>query len=75
MYITVDDTKIEISFDDPVDHRNRDKRVGLIRSYFVFSFHNVENDEKIHYNKDETIKVKRVCLYYERHRKSFFRKS
>ena len=33
MYITVDDIKNE---------------VGLIRAYFIFSFYNVEDDEKIH---------------------------
>ena len=47
MYITVDDIKNEISFDDPIDNRNGNKKVGLIRAYFVFNFCNVENDEKI----------------------------
>ena len=50
MYITVDDIKNEISFDDPTDNGNGNKRVGLIRAYFVLSFYNVENDEKIHLN-------------------------
>ena len=45
MYITVDDIKNEISFDDPIDNRNANKKVGLIRTYFVFSFYNVENDK------------------------------
>ena len=50
MYITVDDIKNEISLDYPIDNRNGDKKVGLIRAYFVYSFYNVEKDEKIHLN-------------------------
>ena len=42
MYITVDDIKNEISLDYPIDNRNGDKKVGLIRAYFVYSFYNVE---------------------------------
>ena len=42
MYITVDDIKNEISIDYPIDNRNGDKKVGLIRAYFVHSFYNVE---------------------------------
>ena len=61
MYITVDDIKNETSFDDPIDNRNGNKKVGLIHAYFVFSFYNVENDEKIHFKNGETIKVKRGC--------------
>ena len=37
------------------------KKVGLIRAYFVFSFHNIENDEKIHLINGETLKVERGC--------------
>ena len=37
------------------------KKVGLILTYFVFSFYNVENDEKIYLKNSETIKVKRSC--------------
>ena len=60
-YITVDDIKNEISFDGPVANRNG-KKVGLILAYVVFSFYNVENDEKIHFkNHSETIKVKSGC--------------
>ena len=61
MYITVDDIKNEISFYYPIDNRNGNKRVGLIRAYFVYSFYNVENDEKIHLKNGETLKVKRGC--------------
>ena len=57
MYITVDDIKNEISF----DNRNGNKKIGLIRAYFVFSFYNVENDEKIHLKNGEPLKVKRGC--------------
>ena len=61
MYITVDDMKNEISFDNPTDNRNGDKRVGLICAYFVFSFYNIDNDEKIQVKNGETLKVKRGC--------------
>ena len=61
MYITFDDIKNEISFDNPIDSRNENKKVGLIRAHFVFSFYNVENDEKIHLKNGETLKVKRGC--------------
>ena len=61
MYITVDDIKNEISFDYPIGNRNGDKKVGLIRAYFVYSFYNVEKDEKIHLKNGETLKVKRGC--------------
>ena len=61
MYITVDDIKNEISLYYPIDNRNGNKKVGLIRAYFVFSFYNVENDERIHLKNGETLKVKRGC--------------
>ena len=35
MYITVDDIKNEISLDYPIDNRNGDKKVGLIRLQFL----------------------------------------
>ena len=61
MYITVDDIKNEISLDYPIDNRNGDKKVGLIRAYFVYSFYNVEKDEKIHLKNGKTLPVKRSC--------------
>ena len=61
MYITVDDIKNEISLYCPIENRNGNKKVGLIRAYFVFSFYNVENDERIHLKNGETLKVKRGC--------------
>ena len=61
MYITADDIKNEISLDYPIDNRNGDKKVGLIRAYFVYSFYNVEQDENIHLKNGETLKVKRGC--------------
>ena len=61
MYITVDDIKNEISLYYPIDNRFGNKKVGLICAYFVFSFYNVENDERIHLKNDETLKVKRGC--------------
>ena len=48
MYITADDIKNEISLYYPIDNRNGNKKVGLIRAYFVYSIYNVEKDEKIH---------------------------
>ena len=61
MYITVDDIKNEISLDYPIDNRNGDKKVGLIRAYFVYSFYNVEKDEKIHLKNGEPLPVKKGC--------------
>ena len=61
MYITVDDIKNGISLDYPIDNRNGDKKVGLIRAYFVYSFYNVEKDEKIHLNNGKTLPVKKGC--------------
>ena len=61
MYITADDIKNEITFDYPIDNRNGNKKVGLIRAYFVYSFYNVEQDEKIHLKNGEMLKVKRGC--------------
>ena len=59
MYITADDIKNEISFYYPIDNRFGDKKIGLIRAYFVYSFYNVEKDEKIHLKNGETLQVKR----------------
>ena len=61
MYITVDDIKNEISLCYPTDNGNGNKKVGLIRAYFIYSFYNVEKDEKIHLKNGEPLKVKRGC--------------
>ena len=61
MYITVDDIKNEISLEYPIDNRNGNKKVGLIRAYFVYSFYNVKKDEKIHLKNGSTLLVKRGC--------------
>ena len=61
MYITIDDIKHEVSLYYPIDNRNGNKKVGLIHAYFVYSFYNVEKDEKIHLKNGETLKVKRGC--------------
>ena len=61
MYITVDDIKNEISLYYPIDNRNGNKKVGLIRTHFVYSFFNVEKDEKIYFKNGEPLKVKRGC--------------
>ena len=61
MYITVDDIKNEVSLYYPIDDRNGNKKVGLIRAYFVYSFYNVEKDEKIHLKNGEPLKVKKGC--------------
>ena len=59
MYVTVDDIKNEISFYNPIDNRNGNKKVGLIHAYFIYSFRNIENNEKIHLKNGEMLKVKR----------------
>ena len=61
MYITIDDIKHEVSFYDPINNRNGNKKVGLIHAYFVFSFYNVEKDEKIYLKNGEALEVKRGC--------------
>ena len=61
MYITVDDIKNETSLDYPIDNRNGNKKIGLIRAYFVYSFYNVEKDEKIHLKNGSPLSVKRGC--------------
>ena len=61
MYITVGNIKNEISFYYPIENRNGNKTVGLIRTLFVYSFDNVENNENIHLKNGETLKVKRGC--------------
>ena len=61
MYITADDIKNEISLYYPIDNRNGNKKVGLIRAYFVYGFYNVEKDEKIHLKNGEALQVKRGC--------------
>ena len=59
MYITVDDIKNEISLYYPIDNISGNKKVGLIRAYFVYSFYNVEKDEKIHLKNGSPLSVKR----------------
>ena len=61
MYISVDDIKNEISIDYPIDNRNGNKKVGLIRAYFVYSFYNVEKEEKINLKNGSPLLVKRGC--------------
>ena len=61
MHITVDDIKNEISLYYPIDNRNGNKKVGLIRTYFIYSFYNVGKDEKIHLKNGETLPVKKGC--------------
>ena len=53
--------KNEISLEYPIDNRNENKKVGLIGAYFVYSFYNIEKDEKIHLKNDSTLLVKRGC--------------
>ena len=61
MYITVDDIEKEISLYYPIDNRLGDKKIGLIRAYFVYSFYNVKRDENIHLKNGEKLKVKNGC--------------
>ena len=61
MYITVDNIKNDLSLYYPIDNKNGNKKVGLIRAYFFYSFYNVEKDEKIHLNNGKTLPVKKGC--------------
>ena len=61
MHITVDDIKDEISLHYPTDNRFGDKKIGLIRAYFIYSFYKVEKDEKIHFKNGSPLLVKRGC--------------
>ena len=61
MYITVDDIKNEVSLYYPIDNKNGNKNVGLIHAYFIYSFCNVEKDEKIHLKNGKTLPVKKGC--------------
>ena len=61
MYITVNDIKNEICLYYPIDNSNGNKKVGLIRAYFIYSFYNVEKDEKIHLKNGSPLLVKRDC--------------
>ena len=61
MYITVDDIKNEVSLYYPIDNKNGNKKVGLIRAYFIYSFYNVEKDEEIHLKNGSPLLVKRGC--------------
>ena len=61
MYITVDDIKNEVSLYYPIDNKNGNKKAGLIRAYFVYSFYNIKKDEKIHLKNGETLPVKKGC--------------
>ena len=66
MYITVDDIKNEISLEYPTDNRNGNKKVGLIRAYFIYSFYNVEKDERStlrmakHYQLKEVVTLRKT---------------
>ena len=61
MYITADDIKNEISPYYPIDNRNGHKKVGLIHAYFIYSFYNIEKDERIHLKNGSPLLVKRGC--------------
>ena len=61
MYITADDIKNEITLHYPIDNKNGNKKVDLICAYFVYSFYNVEKDEKIHHKNGSPLLVKRGC--------------
>ena len=61
MYITVDNIKNEISLYYSIDNRSGNKKVGLSRTYFIYSCYNVEKDEKIHLKNGETLSVKKGC--------------
>ena len=61
MYITADDSEREISLYYPIDNRNANKNIGLICTFFVFSFYNVGKDAEIHVKNGGMLKVKIGC--------------
>ena len=61
MYITVDNIKNDISLYYPIENRSGNKKVGLIRAYFIYSFYNIEKDEKIHLKNGEKLPLKKGC--------------
>ena len=61
MYITVDDIKNEVSLYYPIDNKNGNKKVSLIRAYFIYSCYNVEKDEEIPLKNGSPLLVKRGC--------------
>ena len=61
MYVVVDDIEYEAYFYYLIDNKNGDKKIGLIQAYFIYSFYNVEKDEKIHLKNGEPLKVKKGC--------------
>ena len=61
MYITADDIKHKVFLYNPIDNKNGDKKIGLICAYFVYSFYNIEKDQKIHLKNGEPLKVKKGC--------------
>ena len=50
MYITIDDISKEINLQKPTDNSNSDRKIGFVRTYFVYTFYNVEENEKILFN-------------------------
>ena len=60
MYITVDNIKNEISLDYPIDNRNGGKK-SILNPCLLYSFYNVEKDEKIHLKIGEPLPVKKGC--------------
>ena len=62
MYITVDDIKNEISLYYPIDNRSGNKSIGLICAYFVYSFYNLENDERSTLRMVKRKKLKGVVI-------------
>ena len=71
MYITVDDIKNEISLYYPIDNRNGDKKIGLIRAYFIYSLYNVEKDETIHLKNGSPLLVNEVVTLPKTQRRFF----
>lgn len=58
MYITIDDITKEINLQSPIDNSKSNKKIGLFRAYFIYTFYNVEKDEKIYLKNKQTIDVK-----------------
>ena len=59
MYITIDDISKDINLEKPIDNTKNDRKIGLFRAYFVYTFYNIEKDEKIYLNNGRAINVKK----------------
>ena len=72
MYITIDDISKEINLQKPIDNSNSDRKIGFVRAYFVYTFHNVEENEKIYLTNGKMINIKKRAIFYKRYHRCFY---